>query len=853
MKINFSTLQHAKGYVAYLLNNCLEALGEENLRLLEEYDVPILKLFSHLNRQELLIQSRNDLKAALEVMLEDQAVESELAIIERWKSGELEGIGREQVSQRDILLLCSIRKQLLLMFLPQYTSDCKLFAQVMLEVEYFQTQVVQYALAAYEAISKENILRKNMLLSTIIEHSVQGIYTFDTELKVTEWNRAFEKRTGVKRSDILGRPILAVFPQYEHSEDEAALRKALQGEHIYLADREYKINKGWYESYVIPLFDSANKIIGGLTIVNDITDRKTSELKLKEHQEELEAANEELHESLTQLEESYEINKEKEALLLEAQAIAHLGSWQYNLSQNSITWSEEMCNILGYGPQDLSAESDKLLQLVYPDDRPACIKAIREAVASKQSFTLEHRICKPDGSVRWVVTQGHGIYNSDQHLTKLRGTLLDITERKEAELVLAQERYFIQSIADTSPDVITVFDLNERKNVYANKELFDILGYSVEKIEELRKKGPAGLAEILHPEDVMKFIGFIEEFKTYTGTSFREIEFRGKDKNGDYLWVMSRYNVFKRSEEGLPTQIIGVTRDITYRKQAEAALQEAYESLQATNEELSVTEELLKEANDELEDRVRQRTEELHQKNEQLIRINTDLDNFIYTASHDLKAPISNLEGLANMLNKKVSALLGERDARLLEMVSDSIERLKKTIIDLTEISRMQKDMDDEQQEVVPIREMFESVKADLAVLVEETGATFELDIQLEEVIFSKKNLRSILYNLLTNAIKYRAEGRTPAISIQTKYENNAPVMLVTDNGMGIPSNQQQKIFSLFKRLHTHVEGSGIGLYLVKRVVENNNGRIEVNSQVGEGTTFKIYFKEASPQIAAGF
>jgi PAS domain S-box-containing protein len=850
MKKELYTLHRTRDYVKFLINSCLDELGRENLRLLIENEVPLLKVFAHLSPDQLLKQTLGEFKVLLEAIVEGKSLQMELESIRRWQDNELKGIERGQVTQKDIILIYSIRKQVLLHFLPQFTSDCALFAQIMQEWECYYTFLTREALDAYEQISKEHLLRKNKLLSTIIDHSVQGIYTFDKELRVTEWNKSFEKRTGISRDEIVGKPILAVFPQYEQSEDEAALRNALKGEQLYLSDREFRVNKGWYESYVLPLFDSRNEIIGGLTIVNDITERKLIELKLKEHQEELEAANEELHESLTQLEESYEANKEKETRLLEAQAIAHLGNWQYNLSQNTITWSDEMRNILGYGPESLDVDSDKLLQLVHPEDRTFCMQAIREAVANKKSFTLEHRICRPDGQQRWVVTQGHGIYSDNHRLSRLRGTLHDITERKEAELVLAEERYFIQSVADTSPDIITVYDLIERRNIYANKELFQILGYTTEQVEELRSKGPAGLVEILHPEDLRRFIGFIEEYKTYTGNESREIEIRGKNKEGEYIWVMSRYNVFKRSADGLPTQIIGITRDITFRKEAEAALQEAYESLQATNEELCVTEELLKEANDELEDRVRSRTEELYQKNEQLVRINADLDNFIYTASHDLKAPISNLEGLINVLNKKARVLLDERDGRLLDMVAESIERLKKTITDLTEISRMQKDMDDEQFEVVDVKDMFEAVRADLASLIYDTGARFNLDIQVEEVMFSKKNFRSVLYNLLTNAIKYKAEDRLPLISIQTRYEHKEPVLLVSDNGVGIPSNQKHKIFSLFKRLHTHVEGSGIGLYLVKRVIENNNGRVEVHSQVGEGTTFKVYFKENSLQIA---
>lgn len=105
----------------------------------------------------------------------------------------------------------------------------------------------------------------------------------------------------------------------------------------------------------------------------------------------------------------------------------------------------------------------------------------------------------------------------------------------------------------------------------------------------------------------------------------------------------------------------------------------------------------------------------------------------------------------------------------------------------------------------------------------------------------AQKNLRSILYNLLSNAVKYRSLEKVPQVHIETKIENGFIVISVKDNGIGIAQNHIQKLFTMFKRFHTHVEGTGIGLYIIKRIVENAGGKIEVESIVNEGTTFKIY------------
>ena len=110
-------------------------------------------------------------------------------------------------------------------------------------------------------------------------------------------------------------------------------------------------------------------------------------------------------------------------------------------------------------------------------------------------------------------------------------------------------------------------------------------------------------------------------------------------------------------------------------------------------------------------------------------------------------------------------------------------------------------------------------------------------------LLFSAKNLRSVVYNLLSNALKYRHPERAPAVRLSYQAIGDYQVLAVQDNGLGLDLAQgQERLFAMFQRLHTHVEGTGLGLYMVKRMVENAGGRIEVQSQLGKGTTFSVYF-----------
>jgi two-component system sensor histidine kinase/response regulator len=273
------------------------------------------------------------------------------------------------------------------------------------------------------------------------------------------------------------------------------------------------------------------------------------------------------------------------------------------------------------------------------------------------------------------------------------------------------------------------------------------------------------------------------------------------------------------------------------------------------NHQLIAHEQNLQLINAELEERVKERTEELLKKNvelesmnSELKKVNNDLDNFVYTASHDLKAPVSNIEGLMNVLKDCISdpESHDEDVMVLVEMINKSVNRFKGTIQDLTEITKIQKNLDEE-IEMVNIPEVLDDVKLSIQELIITSTADIKTDFKAcEEIRFSKKNFKSVVYNLLSNAIKYRDPQRKPKIVIRTGIEGNYVVLTVQDNGLGMDLKNDTKIFSMFKRLHDHVEGSGIGLYIVKRIVSNAGGKIEVESTVGKGSVFKIYFSNKS-------
>ncbi|MCB2377612.1 PAS domain-containing protein [Hymenobacter sp. BT635] len=239
--------------------------------------------------------------------------------------------------------------------------------------------------------------------------------------------------------------------------------------------------------------------------------------------------------------------------------------------------------------------------------------------------------------------------------------------------------------------------------------------------------------------------------------------------------------------------------------------------------------------------------DELHTTNVQLARINVDLDNFIYTASHDLKAPIANIEGLLRVLLEELNMPPAHTAAQvgpIISMMQDSVERFKNTIDHLTEVTKLQKE-NEQPAAMVSVEEVLREVTLDLQPAIQESGADLSIEVETcPAVPFSRKNLRSVVYNLLSNALKYRDPARPLRVRIHCQPEGSAVMLRVQDNGLGLDLTPDRPLFGMFRRFHDHVEGSGIGLYMVKKILDNAGGTISVESKAGVGSTFTVYFKQ---------
>lgn len=219
----------------------------------------------------------------------------------------------------------------------------------------------------------------------------------------------------------------------------------------------------------------------------------------------------------------------------------------------------------------------------------------------------------------------------------------------------------------------------------------------------------------------------------------------------------------------------------------------------------------------------------------------SDHETLLDTISHDIKTPLTSLV-LAIDLFKTVDPENSPEFPALLKIVENSVRKMQSIINELTD-TRKQEHKYKAEEELISFEHILEDVRFTISDNLRAAGGVIKSEINISEITFSRRKLRSIVYNLVSNAIKFASSERKPEIFIKTSQENNFIIIAVKDNGIGIDTTKTESIFSKYFRVENNIEGSGIGLYLVKEIVNNSGGKIEVESQLGVGSEFKVYLK----------
>lgn len=236
---------------------------------------------------------------------------------------------------------------------------------------------------------------------------------------------------------------------------------------------------------------------------------------------------------------------------------------------------------------------------------------------------------------------------------------------------------------------------------------------------------------------------------------------------------------------------------------------------------------------------------ELDRTNKNLLAVNSDLDNFVHAASHDLLGPLSNLElSIGVLFDLQIS---GDERKKLIEIIKSSFKRFHLLVAELGTIGKIESGMS--VKEDINLNELIEEIEDSIENRILYSRATIRKEVGNMKIYFSKKNLRSIIYNLITNAIKFRNPDRPPDILITAKSENGFSVLTIKDNGIGMAPVEFEKIFDMYGRINENIEGQGIGLFLTRKIINAAGGKILIESEPGKGSTFTVYFVETPANI----
>ncbi|MGQ0658591.1 MAG: PAS domain S-box protein [Chromatiales bacterium] len=493
-----------------------------------------------------------------------------------------------------------------------------------------------------------------------------------------------------------------------------------------------------------------------------------------------------------------------------AQAIARLGSWEMNvvnlddLDANPVRWSDEMFRILGYLPGEVRASGEHLLAAAHPDDRPRLRDALIAALRHGEHLDIEHRIIRPDGTERFVHMRSDVIYDDRAGgALKVLGVALDITERKltEEALRLSEER--LRRIVDAVPHLIYVKDIAGRF-IVANQAVADLFGTSVDGLRGRTEAELIGVAEQVARSretdlDVM-----------LTGQPRLIPEETIFDVHGNEHVLETMKLPFTFSGTSLPA-VLGVSTDITYRKQADDSIREL---------------------NEEPETAVLKRAAEIE-------TATRELEGFSESVLHDLIAPLRSIDAWSLAMIEGYGDRLDERGRQTFVNVHSEAQRMNRLIGDMLELSRVTGA--EMRHDPVDLTAMAEEIIAGLRRGYSDRNLAFVVEPHLTTA-GDATLLGTALRHLLENACKSTGTRDNGRIEMGMSIENGEPVFFVRDNGVGFDMACADRLFVPFWRPHraTEFPGSGVGLAIVRRVVQRHGGRVWAEGVVNQGAVFKF-------------
>ncbi len=483
-----------------------------------------------------------------------------------------------------------------------------------------------------------------------------------------------------------------------------------------------------------------------------------------------------------------------ESVLAEAQGLAHIGSWQWDIEDDQVHWSDELYRIFGLNPDDPPGSYDRYLRRVHEDDRDLVARTVTKALADLQPFDLYHRAARADGSVRVVHGLGRVLADRDGRPTRLVGTAQDVTEQMLAEQATQESEARYRLLAENSTDMIAVADV-EGVLRYLSPSCRRVLGHEPEDLIGRPVVELVNRADAVHVAQA--YADLLDHPAAKTAPPFRVPR-----QDGDEVWLECSVRPIQ-GEDGRVVQVQAAARDVTPRVKAERALEQVHAQLERDAWELG--------------------------------RSNAELEQFAYDVSHDLGEPLGIMSQSARHLSTKLGDRLDDDGHKLLVTIVDGLDRTQTLISDLLRYSLVAR------EPVEPGAVDCEMVISEALEILEDSIAEKDATVswgELPVVTGHRPQLGQVFQNLISNALKFVREGEQPSVRINASREADAWRFSVEDNGIGVAPAQGERVFEMFRRLHSRdaYAGTGIGLSICRRAVERHGGRIWIDASPRGGS-----------------
>lgn len=601
---------------------------------------------------------------------------------------------------------------------------------------------------------------------TVLESLAEGILITDCEGVALYANSRMARITGYAPEELVGELAHELLlPPESHAQFAGETGERLRG-----ASGSYEIqhirkdgSRIWVDIHAAPVRDARGEIIGTVGAVTDITERRQASESLRE----------------------------SERRLREAQQLAGMGNWEWDVERDEIVWSDELFRIFDFEPGAIDVNFGVYERSLHPEDRDRILARIEQALADHQPFEFEHRIVHPGGCVRTISSNGQVLVNASGAPVRMRGTVQDITERKRADDLLRASEAEMRAVFGGMTDEVLVMDEEGRYLKVAPTS------------PPAAYRPPPGLQgrtmrEVLPAEQAERFIAKIREViqTQRTGQIEYNLAHYGRD-----IWFSAAISPMDERS------VVWVARDISYRKRAEAALLQAKQAAEAAN----------------------------HAKSD-----------FLSSMSHELRTPLNSVIGFANVLRKNKGNNLREQELSYLDRILTNGKHLLGLINDILDLSKIEAGKMEIELAPVSLERLVVDIVGELR------GSLGGKDVVLRAAVPESMHdldtdagkLKQVIINLIGNAIKFTEQGSV-TVSIAAHPESRQPVRIdVRDTGIGIPPERVSAIFDAFEQAESGTArrygGTGLGLAISSSLSELLGFRLVVESSVGEGSTFSI-------------